>query len=215
MSQDFKCHSNEEQSISLAQYLHNGRIFEAKTVVGTIFKKFLLGLSPELKSVEQKIKDISFQYDIFNIKDGGSDKLLAEWESALGIPDDCFLGTATTGTNADDIIVKRRTAVLIKLGVVLLTEQDYIDLGTLLGIEVKIARLPECITFPLPFPLPFCSRGKVANFTMIIQLPKELEECVFPIPFPLCFRFSTKTQIECIFKKLSAANVKLIFEYIL
>ena len=99
----------------------------------------------------------------------------------------------------------------------MLTEQDYIDLGALLGIEVKIRHLTEVdeMFFPLPFPLPFSVVNTEAKFTMIIQLPKELADCIFPLDFPMCFNATTSNQIECIFRKLRPANVKLIFEFVL
>ncbi len=202
MADDFECHTQDEQATSLAQYLDNGKIFQAKTVIGTTLRKLLLGLALQFNRVEKKIKTISSQYDIFQTTD-----LLTEWESAVGIPDDCFTGKGT--------IAQRRVDVFIKLRFGLLTEQDYIDLGKLLGTKVKLVRLGECQTFPLPYPLPFCSDGKVAKFTLIIQLDKSIEDCLFPIPFPLCFRFSNKNEVECVFRKLSPANVRLIFEYVL
>lgn len=202
MSNDLKCHSKEEQATSLAQYLHNGKIFQLKNVAGSLLRKLLLGWSSELQRVEQKIKETSVNHDIFD-----TTLLIEEWESALGIPDDCFSGRGT--------IEKRRTDVLIKLGVVLLTEQDYIDLGTLLGIKVKIKHFVDTVFFPLPFPLPFSPSGKVAKFTMIIQMSKEVGECIFPLDFPICFNATEKNEIECIFEKLSPANVRLIFEFVL
>ncbi len=202
MADDFECHTQDEQATSLAQYLDNGKIFQAKTLIGATLRKLLLGLATQFNRVEKKIKNISFQYDIFQTTD-----LLEEWERAVGIPDDCFNGKGT--------IADRRTDVLIKIRFGLLTEQDYIDLGALLGTKVRLERLGECQTFPLPFPLPFCSDGKAAKFTLIIELDKSLNECEFPIEFPLCFRFSNKNEVECIFRKLSPANVRLIFKYVL
>lgn len=204
MSDDLKCHTQEEQATSLAQYLHNGKIFQLKNVAGSLLRKLLLGWSVELQRAEQKVKETSLNHNIFE-----TTLLIKEWESALGIPDECFPGTGDIET--------RRLAVLIKLGVALVTEEDYINLGKLLGIEVKIRHLTEAdeVFFPLPFPLPFSSVDTEAKFTMIIQLPKALAECVFPLDFPICFNPTPSTQIECIFRKLRPANVKLIFEFVL
>lgn len=202
MSNDLKCHTKEEQATSLAQYLHNGKIFQLKNAAGSLLRKLLLGWSSELQRVEQKLKETSINHDIFD-----TTLLIEEWEKALGIPDDCFPGTGT--------IEKRRIDVLIKLGVALLTEQDYIDLGILLGIKVKIKRLPGGIFFPLPFPIEFSPEEAHAKFIMIIQLSKELIDCIFPIEFPICFNITTVSEIECIFRKLSPANVRLIFEFVL
>ena len=202
MQQDFECHTQRQQAKSIADYLPNGPVFEAKNVENTTLKNLLLGWAVELISDETVIKEVSKQHDIRQTVD-----LIEEWESMMGIPDDCF--------KADGTIEERRRDVIIKLGIALLTEQDYIDLGKLFDIEVKIARLPPCLVFPLLFPVPFCVEGKKARFTMIIELPAELDDCIFPVLFPVCFRASTKTLIECLFRKLSPANVRVIFKYIL
>lgn len=202
MSNPLKCHSKEEQATSLAQYLQNGRIFQLKNVVGSTLRKLLLGWSPELQRVEQKLKETSINHDI-----NQTTLLIEEWEAAVGIPDDCFSGIGS--------IEKRRTDVLIKLGVALVTEQDYIDLGKLLGTKVKILHPEEGIVFPLPFPLQFGSSIKEARFTMIIELDKKFSECLFPIEFPVCFSSTPFPEIECIFRKFSPANVKLIFRFVL
>lgn len=202
MSNDLKCHTQEEHATSLAQYLHNGKVFQLKNVAGTLLRKLLLGWSTELVRVEQKLKETSVNHDIFE-----TTLLIEEWEKALGIPDDCFTGTGD--------IEKRRIDVLIKLGTALLTEQDYIDLGILLGIKVEVVPFDNFVNFPLAFPLQFSPSTKTAKFTMIIRLPKEAGECIFPLDFPICFNPVEKNTIECIFEKLSPANVKLIFEFVL
>jgi len=202
MRNDFTCHTQKEHSKSISDYLPNGPIFEAKNIEKTTLKKLLLGLASEFVRDESSIKELSRQHDIRNTTD-----LISEWESMVGIPDDCFTGK--------EPLEERRRNVIIKLGIALLTEQDYIDLGLLLGVQVVIKHLPECITFPLPFPLPFCTRTPFARFTMIIQLPTIINDCLFPIPFPLCFASGPKTLIECLFRKFSPANVVLIFEYVL
>jgi len=202
MSKEPECHTKEEQATSLAQYLHNGRIFQLKNVVGSTLRKLLLGWSTELQRVETKIKETSFNHDITQ-----TTLLLDEWEKAVGIPDDCFTGQGD--------LAKRRIDVLIKLGVALLTEQDYIDLGKLLGVKVAIKHFEEEVLFPLPFPIEFSVSGKEAKFTMIIELSEDADDCVFPILFPICFNDGAPIEIECIFRKLSAANVKLIFKFVL
>ena len=202
MREDFTCHTRDQHAKSIADYLPNGDIFEAKNSTGTTLRDLLLSWAQEMIRDEQAIKELSKQHDIRQTTD-----LISEWESMVGIPDDCFDNTG----NIED----RRRNVIIKLGLALLTEQDYINLGLLLDVEVVIKRLQECIPFPLPFPVPFCTAAVGAKFTMIIQLPAAIGECIFPIPFPVCFSSEPKLLIECIFRKLSPANINLIFEYVL
>ncbi len=202
MRMNFENHTQAEHAKSIADYLPNNPVFESKNVPDTTLRNLLLGWATELVRDENTIVEIAEQDDIRQTTD-----LIVEWERMVGIPDDCF--------KADGSLADRRRDVIIKLGVALLTEKDYIDLGKLLGVEVKIRRLGECDVFPLPFPMPFCTQLPRSKFIMIIELPKRLLQCQFPVSFPMCFSSEKPSLIECIFRKLSAANVRLIFDYIL
>ena len=199
---NFENHTASQHAKSIADYLPNGNIFQAKNTVGSNLRALLLGWAQEMVRDESTITEIARQYDIPQTVD-----LITEWESAVGIPDDCFTGKES--------LEERRRNVIIKLGVALLTEQDYIDLGLLIGVEVIIRHIQECTTFPLPFLMPFCVEAPFERCTMIIQLPTIVDDCLFPVSFPMCFSAGPKSLIECLFRKLSPANVVLIFEYIL
>jgi uncharacterized protein YmfQ (DUF2313 family) len=196
--------TQEEVTNSLAQSFPRGRLFQSVNIEESNLRKLLIGLSFEIARIEEKIsKDV---YEAYFINEG-NDGLLEEWESAIGIPDDCF---SIEGLTRDE----RINNVLIKLSMSgIITEEDYEDLGTLLGVEVKVQQGGNVVPFPLTFPSIFASTADAA-FMIIIQLPATLAPTsVFTFTFPFTFADGGNSLIECIFNKIKPANVKLTFAY--
>ena len=86
---------------SMAAYLPGGELFSAATIPGTNFNGLLLGISGELLRSENFL----FLYNSEFIPDETT-VFIEEWESALGIPDDCFSGTGTNDERRLDILTK-------------------------------------------------------------------------------------------------------------
>ena len=161
------------------------------------FHAFLKGLAGELfladgylRTYEQEI--IPDQTVLF----------LEEWESAVGIPDDCFAGTADIDT--------RRTRVLVKLAALgVQTAQDFVDLATLFGITVTVgSALPSSI-FPFTFPILFLTPTE-ARFTILVTFTVTINNS-FPLVFPFVFGDPIIGILECLYSKLKPANCDLIF----
>lgn len=86
---------------ALADYLPGGRAFEAKRISGSNLRQLLTGLAGELMRSQGYITTLNEQY----LPDQTT-LYLSEWESALGIPDDCFTGTGADDERLRDIILK-------------------------------------------------------------------------------------------------------------
>ncbi len=115
--------NQQEQAQSLRAYMPSGRLFN-----GDNFKNWMLGLAGELIRATELIETYSQE-----IIPDNTVLLIDEWESALGIPDDCFPGTGA--------VAERRLHVLVKLASLgVQTAQDFIDLAALFGITVTVAR---------------------------------------------------------------------------
>lgn len=186
-----------EQAISLAKYLPGGRAFQQAQRSTSNFHKFLKGLACELvladgylRTYEQEI--IPDQTVLF----------LAEWEKAVGIPDDCFPGTADIDT--------RRTHVLVKLASLgVQTAQDFVDLAALFGITVTVeSALPSSI-FPFTFPILFLTTTE-ARFTILVTFTVTINNS-FPLVFPFVFGDPIIGILRCLYSKLKPANCNLIF----
>lgn len=135
-------HSIAELTDSLARYLPPGRIYAAANIQNTSFRRLLEGLSVEIGRVEDIVSDIR----------GGTvpdSQLLciAEWESALGLPDECFTETDTL-TDAE-----RRTQITLKLASLgVQTAQDFVDLAAVFGVTATVRSASGVSPFPLTQP---------------------------------------------------------------
>lgn len=197
----FKKHTNQEHALTLADYLPGGEVFSAKIESEKNLFLLLLGFASQYRLIEERLELTFQQYDIKTTED-----FLTEWESALGIPDDCFKATGSFEERIRDVNVKFLADTIV-------TDQDFIDLAALYGISVTIKNgTDNLITFPLTFPTEF-SDFLTAKFTMIVQFSDQLSE-EFPFVFPITFGTEAIEVLKCLFRKLAPANVDVIFEQV-
>ena len=198
MTKLFKVATKDEITDSLAAFMPNGRVFAAKGVADSTLRKYLNGLSKELFRIHEQMNLMSEDHDI-NL----TVNFLEQWESAVGIPDDCFDGAGT--------LEERRRAILAKFAQMnLTTEQDFIDLAALFEVTITIVQGSTVGVFPMTFPFILFNSGKEARFTMFVQFDTPLE--TFPYTFPITFGDATRGLIECLFNKLKPANVQIIYQ---
>lgn len=131
MSLTIERHNETEMLQSLAAYLPGGELFQAAFIPGSNFNTLLAGLSGELLRAENYL----FLYNSEFIPDETT-VFIEEWESAVGIPDDCF---TTTATETNEV---RRRNILVKLASLgVQTVGDFENLAVLLGF-------PDVIVLP-------------------------------------------------------------------
>lgn len=189
----------EQYTDSLARYFPGGDLFASRYKDDSRFRKSLRGFAGELFRTNGFIKEYCEQ-----IIPDETVKFIGEWESALGIQDDCFPGSGT--------IDERRLHVLVKLASSgIQTQQDFIDLALLFGVTVTIMNGSANGTFPLEFPILFFNSSKDARFTIIVTF-NLIEGERFTYTFPLPFGNSTLAIIECLFNRLKPVNTEVIFE---
>ncbi len=191
----------EQHTQALADYMPNGKLFEAKNINNSNFRQLLRGLAGELFTAQGYLITLEQEYfpDQTNL-------FLSEWESALGIPDSCFGGIGSNEIRRRDIITK-----LSALGVQ--TVQDFIDLAAVFGVVVEVNPGVEEITFPLIFPVVMFTTEKEARFTLVIRFTVETASR-FPLVFPIVFGDGEIAILECLFTKLKPANCDIIFQQV-
>lgn len=188
---------NTDQQKVLADYLRNDRLFAGKRISSTNFYKLLAGLAVEIGRLEGILDSIAINYDI-----NQTNQLLEEWESALGLPDDCFPIADTNAERINNIIAKLNAS-----GVV--TNDDFVELGALLGLTVTIQTGLDVLTFPFTFP--FLLSNQNPRFVMVINVPTSEVGEVFPFTFPFVLSGDVKGQIVvCLFQKLVPAFIKVL-----
>ena len=181
----------EQYTDSLADYLPGGLLFASKSVKSSNFRKLLRGMSGELFRSNGLLKTYNDE-----IIPDLTVKFIEEWESALGIPDDCFKVTGTIDNRRKQVLTK-----LASLGVQ--TIEDFENVAAIFGVTATVfSGSGSGLTF---------SSNKVARFTIVINitLPER-----FPYTFPLTFGDGTTVLLECLFNKLKPANCKVLFQEI-
>jgi uncharacterized protein YmfQ (DUF2313 family) len=199
MNQNFDQNSIETNTALLAAYLPQGKMYDAKNIRDTNFNKLLTSFAQEYTRIQEKINELSYEDYIAQTQE-----LIENWESALGIPDDCFTNTVS--------LTQRQLQCVVKFAQMnIQTEADFIQLAATLGYQIEILHGIVYSVFPMLLPA-LLGSAKSARFTMIIKfLNMDKPQNVFPMTFP--FVFQGQNVMECVFNHLKPANVRIIYWY--
>lgn len=188
--------STEDHANAIAAHLLNGKTFEAKNIGESNFRQLLLGIAGEFRIAQEYIETLEKEYPPDN-----TTLFLEEWESALGIPDDCFSGAGTIEERQRDVLVK-----LASLGVQ--TADDFVRLAAIFGKTVTVSSLAE-VAFP-PYDVPFLPVD-VAAARFIIRVSGENLIANIP-PYDVPFTPSSgESVLECVLNKVAPANCRVVF----
>lgn len=190
--------SLELHTRSLADYMPNGPLFEAKNVQDSNFRQLLKGIAGELFTAQGYLITLEEEYfpDQTNL-------FIDEWLRALQIPDGCLLGTGTNDDKRRDILVK-----LSALGVQ--TAEDFEALAEIFGVTITVITGDVAASFPLSFPLLFFNTPADSRYTIIINFPLPTGG-FFIYNFPIVFGDSAQSILTCLFRGLRPANCQVIF----
>lgn len=192
----FGKHTKDEHADALADYLHNDELWAAKKINGKKLRQLLLGFAKQSQKNENFLETVWEELD-----PSTTTAFIEDWESAVGIPDDCFPGTGS--------IEERRIHVVAKLTAAVQTAQDFVAMGALLGLTVNIVPGIEKSGFPYTFPLMFFDSVKDARFSIVVEITEELTGG-FPYTFPVVFGNAIVDIVRCFFNKLKPANCQVI-----
>ncbi len=189
-----------QQSETLAQYIRDDRLHQSKNKDGSNLKKVLLGLASEFVRFRDKTNLIYDQYDPRT-----TTNLITEWETQVGIPDQCFGNTGT--------LEERRTNILLKLaGVNVSTEEQFENIALILGFNIDVSNGIDIAVFPLTLPFVLLN-GTEAPFTIVITLPVSEQPAGLPLELPFTLTSQVPDVLECLFNKIKPAQCNIIFRY--
>lgn len=198
----------DQHATALAANLPSGRIWLNKWKGGSVLRRLLNGLAPTFRRMDEALErfvDQSYPPETVNF--------LAEWEAALGIPDDC-LPVANT-------IAERQRNVEIKLLILagIQTEPEFAALGQLFGLDIAVHSgidhvpvsdggfgrfLPELLV-----PSDFTDVLEARNTMVVVEtFPPDI---IFPWPFPLQFATGGQNSLRCLLRTLAPAHLAVIF----
>lgn len=186
----------EKTAKDIAHHLPNGRSWAAKNNVSTNLYKFIKGLAAAFNEVQNKIQQLSEEFDI-NL----SQELLPEWETSVGIPDDCAGRLMDLESRREQIIRK-----FTKIPIVTLSEME-IFISEIIGQEVMLVPGVEAETFVYTLPIILSSTNPLFK----IYLTYENTDVELNLPYTLPFRLGSVQEelIRCVMHKIIPANVVL------
>lgn len=189
-----------QQANILSQYVRDDRLHQAKNKDNSNLRKILLGLASEFVRFRDKANLI---YDEYNPK--STTDFITEWETQVGIPDDCFGNTGT--------LEERRTNILLKLaGINTTTAEQFKNIAFILGYNINVSTGIDTSVFPLQ--LPFILMNQVeAPFTIVITLPASEQVDGLPLELPFTLTSEAPEILQCLFNKIKPAHCNIIFRY--
>lgn len=189
-----------QQADTLAQYLRDDSLHEAKNRDDSTLRKILLGLASEWLNFRNKINEVANEYNPQK-----TTLLIQEWEQFVGIPDSCIPVAST--------IEQRRLNVLLKLaGINATTEKQFKNVASILGYNIEVSNGVATSIFPLTLPFLLISEAS-APFTIVITLSSSIKPSGFALTFPFTLTSQQPAILDCLFNKLKPANTQLFFSY--
>lgn len=194
-------YSKEQVTNFLADLMPQGRAFSAKYYEGSNLRRYL-----EAKSIEFKRFLDYLSTFLTEITPENTQIYIEEWESALGIPDDC-IPLATTDDERRENIVLKLASLAIK------TEEDYIHLASQFGFTIEFYVDGN---YP-PYDVPYTPLEEILDHVLPpYDVPyTPASESTINKSMVIVGNFSenqAKADIfQCLVKKLSPANKTVIF----
>lgn len=191
-------HSREYYLDLQAAFLPNDELWAGKKIKTAKLYKFLYGNTKVMKELFEKIGNL-----LLDLNPAESTAFIAEWERALGIPND-FLPIA-------DTLEQRQKNVLVMLaGIKVETKEDFVNLARLMGYVVDIYTI-ESRQYP-PYNIPYFFNSSPPNrFTWVVY-GRNIQEAYPPYNIPYTLIGSRGGgALFAIFEKLKPAFTRMIF----
>ena len=196
----FKPNTDEENAQAFADLMPRGIAFEAKNKEESNMRKLLNAMSKEFGRVQSKINEFVVEHNPET-----TTNLIEEWESAVGIPDECF--------RTDVSLELRRKQVVAKLAKMnVQTVQDFIYLAAYFGFNVTIKNAEDGSLFPMVLPFTLGDRDFLINTLLVKFVDLDAPTNVLPVTLPFTLG-NDGNIITCIFRKLVPITLEIIFTY--
>ncbi len=186
----------------LSQHLPEGRAWANKLTVGSNTHALLISCAAAFNRVQAQIQELANEYNINSSTSAlltGSG-LLEEWETSVGLPDECINTLASLTERRENIIFRLRRVPIV-------TKEEFETLGTALaGVTVTVTPGTEVDVSP----------DSQSAFKLYVGFPTS--NTGFPYDFAigppagLPFGGFQSDVVECIFNKIVPANVVVILQ---
>lgn len=193
----FKAPPLEKTTKDFAAHVPDGRVWAAKNIKSSNQYKIIKSLAVAFNSVYQQIQVLSEEFNINTSFD-----LLEDWETSVGIPDDC------QGRLMD--LVSRRQQVIDKFKKVPLVDIEDIQtfIESLIGQGVTLITGVEAERLPATLPMILSSTNSL--FKLYLTYDDIAVEQSLPYTLPFRLGSVQEELIVCATQKILPANVELI-----
>ena len=192
----------KRQAQILANYLPQGKAWDAKNIEESNLRKLLNAFGKEFVNIDESLKWLNRELNIRTTFD-----LLPVWEEAYGIPDDDDIFTIK-----DKNIEERRFNLLFKeLMNGADKAEDWEYLASLLGYKCKVYPASKVTKFPYTFPIQFWDNSK---YQINVDIYDVNPPATFPLQFPFTFGDNNIVLLQKIFRIIKPANCDVFYNYI-
>lgn len=219
---DYKPLSNDEQTRLFGRCMPQGLAWNAKGDQDSVMYKLMKSLSTTINLLEEKIYEMVTQWDVRVTTD-----LIVEWETAVGIPDECRDVAGDIATRRSDVLTKLRKIPII-------TVEDYQDLAEVVtGVTasewdirpgsqdfpndplyrfVLLVTPPSITSGAFDYIIGSATGTTQANLDTAAADGKFLfkPDTIFP-GYPLAGSFRVSV-LQCVFRKVTPSYVEVVFD---
>lgn len=185
---NFRAPNLSESARQLAEHLPQGRAWGNKHNPDANLHKLIRSMAASFNRVQQQIEKLSRELNLEL-----TDDLLPEWETSVGLPDDCQ-GLGQTLQERRDAVISR----LRRLPIV--TKADFEVLGEELSGEQTVVTPGVEVDSPI---------DEHSRFKLYVSFPAQ--QLGFTYDFPVLFGGFRPDIVKCVFEKIVPANVVVIF----
>lgn len=187
----FNAPTIDESCVQIAGSIPQGRGWNKKTDPESNIFGLIRSLAHGINLVQQRIQLLVDEFNINNTFD-----LLTDWETSVGIPDDCLKDL--------DSLIQRRSAIISRLRKIpVVTKEEFEALAFELIGETAVVTDGWSYDRANNFP------DAYSRFKMYVQFVDSITG--FPYSFPYPFGRLRNDLVECVFNAVKPANVVVIF----
>ena len=189
-------------AVLLADHMPQGRAFGKKCEDGSVMSGLIKGIASDFMIVQEEIFELASQFDI-NL----SVDLLPDWETSVGIPDDCIFQFTTLEKRRDRVVQRLRKVPLVTLDEL----QSFVDS---FFPDDNIILKPGSEVFTFEYDFEFTFLGDVnEKFIIIAEIPVTGDGFEYTLEFEFSGGPDT-SMLECLLRKVLPANVLLITGFV-
>lgn len=192
----------KRQAQILANYLPQGKAWDAKNIDESDLRKLLNAFGKEFVNIDESLKWLNRELNIRTTFD-----LLPVWEEAYGIPDNDGIFTVKNKT-----VDERRFNLLFKeLMNGADRPEDWEYLASLLGYKCKVYPASKITKFTYKFPIRFYEKSK---YVIVVDFYDISAPSVFPLVFPVKFGDTNVALLHKIFNIIKPSTCEITYNYI-